>query len=115
MNKENIRKLLKSYRDKQGLKQDYVASKLGISKKAYSKIETGENGLRVDYIPVLCEVLDIPYFVLLQEWGVHLFLTEDEYYEQNPEYYVLYSDWLKTRCEFLQKFCDSCNRPFAYI
>ena len=80
MNKENIRKLLKSYRDKQGLKQDYVASKLGISKKAYSKIETGENGLRVDYIPVLCEVLDIPYFTLLSEClDVRAFLGNDNY------------------------------------
>lgn len=80
MNKEHIGKLLKTCREEKGLKQDYVACKLGISKKAYSKIETGVNGLQVDYIPVLCDTLGIPYFKLLSEClDMQLFPDNDNY------------------------------------
>lgn len=56
----NILEILKLARIKKGYTQEFVAYKLGISSKAYSKIETGINRLNTDYLIPLCKILNLP-------------------------------------------------------
>lgn len=52
--------ILKEARKRKGYTQEFVAYKLGISSKAYSKIETGINRLNADYLIPLCKILNLP-------------------------------------------------------
>ncbi len=52
---ENIRKV----RELKGYTQDFMASKLGISQKAYSNIETNKTQLDTDRLVEIAEVLEI--------------------------------------------------------
>ena len=52
--------ILKDARRRKGYTQEFVAYKLGISSKAYSKIETGINRLNSDYLIPLCKILNLP-------------------------------------------------------
>ena len=60
MSEENrLGQLLKTAREDMGLRQADVAEALFISDKAYSKIETGKNGLSAMHIPPLCKTLNL--------------------------------------------------------
>ena len=58
-------KLLKTTRLEKKLTQAQVAETIHISPKAYSKIESGANELKHEYIKPICELLDIPYMKAL--------------------------------------------------
>jgi transcriptional regulator with XRE-family HTH domain len=45
---------------KKNYSQDYIAKKLGISQKAYSKIENNETRLNVEALLSISEILEIP-------------------------------------------------------
>ena len=64
----DYRKLRESREDKD-LKQKELAAKLNITPSAYSRIERGERGLRVEQLKVIAEVLeeDISEFFLEEE------------------------------------------------
>ena len=51
---------IKRLRESRNYSQDYVSSKLGISQKAYSKIENNETKLNLDHLYRLSEVLETP-------------------------------------------------------
>lgn len=51
---------IKRYRELRNYSQDYLASKLGISQNAYSKIETNQTKLRVDRLKQIAAALEIP-------------------------------------------------------
>jgi transcriptional regulator with XRE-family HTH domain len=51
---------VKEARIKKNLCQDYVAKSLGISQKAYSKIENNETRLSVDTLISISQILEIP-------------------------------------------------------
>ncbi len=60
------------FRDKRlklGLTQAAVADALHISPKAWSKIETGRNELKFEYVRPLCELLEIPYSDVVRVFG----------------------------------------------
>lgn len=74
-----IENMLKEYRLKKGFTQEYVAHVLGITSKAYSKIETGVNGLDVSHIVPVCDLLDIPYLNMYAEIFGKLYTDSDDY------------------------------------
>lgn len=77
-----IENMLKEYRLKKGFTQEYVAHVLGITSKAYSKIETGVNGLDVSHIVPVCDLLDIPYLNMYAEIFGKLYTDSDDYSNQ---------------------------------
>lgn len=52
-------KKLKDLRFKKGLSQSEIAFELGISQKAYSKLENGSVKLNHEKIKKLCEIFDV--------------------------------------------------------
>ncbi|PQJ12635.1 hypothetical protein CJD36_002515 [Flavipsychrobacter stenotrophus] len=66
---KKIGESVKNVREKRNYSQEYVASKLGISQKAFSKIETGETKLSVDNLMKLAEILDTTVNELLDSVG----------------------------------------------
>ena len=57
---ETIYDRLKKVRLEKNYSQDYLAKKLGITQKAYSKIENNETKLNVDVLQRLTEILEVP-------------------------------------------------------
>lgn len=78
--------MLKEYRLRKGFTQKYVAHVLGITSKAYSKIETGVNSLDVSYIVPVCDLLDIPYLNMYAEIFGKLYTDHDDY--NNSDNYI---------------------------
>jgi transcriptional regulator with XRE-family HTH domain len=54
-----IERKLEKIRKLQGFSQEYVASKLNISQKSYSKIECGETKVTLKKLIEICKVLEI--------------------------------------------------------
>ncbi len=54
-----IADLVKNTRYQKNYSQDYVAKKLGITQKAYSKIENNETKLNVDTLSRIAEILEV--------------------------------------------------------
>ncbi len=54
-----IADLVKKTRYEKNYSQDYIAKKLGITQKAYSKIENNETKLNVDTLTRIAEILEV--------------------------------------------------------
>ena len=54
-----IADLVKKTRYEKNFSQDYIAKKLGITQKAYSKIENNETKLNVDTLTKIAEILEV--------------------------------------------------------
>lgn len=52
---ENIRAIIKQ----KGLKQRYVAQRIGVSEKTFSAMLTGRQNILVDDVEKICDVLDV--------------------------------------------------------
>lgn len=52
-------KRLKDLRMKEGITQDDLSEKIGITKNAYQKIERGANGAKIDTLVRLAEIFNI--------------------------------------------------------
>ena len=52
---------IKAARLEQGLKSEYVARKIGVSRTTYSKIETGRQALTVQRLVAIMVVLDMAW------------------------------------------------------
>jgi transcriptional regulator with XRE-family HTH domain len=57
MNLKSIAHKIRQKREEQNLTQDFIADTLGISQRAYSKLESGETRLRVEHLIQLSEIL----------------------------------------------------------
>jgi transcriptional regulator with XRE-family HTH domain len=55
----NVEKKIRQIRDLKGYSQEYVASALGISTRAYSKIESGETQLTINRLNQISEILGV--------------------------------------------------------
>ena len=55
----SIADLVKKTRYDKNYSQDYIAKKLGITQKAYSKIENNETKLNVDTLTKIAEILEV--------------------------------------------------------
>jgi transcriptional regulator with XRE-family HTH domain len=63
---ETIYDRLKKVRLEKNFSQDYLAKKLGLTQKAYSKIENNETKLNVDVLQRLAEILEVPIEVFFK-------------------------------------------------
>lgn len=59
--------VIKRYREMKNFSQKYVASRLGISQNAYSKIENNITQLTVHHVKELSNILDVPITDLLKD------------------------------------------------
>jgi transcriptional regulator with XRE-family HTH domain len=57
---ETISDRLKKIRVEKNVSQDFLAKKIGITQKAYSKIENNETKLNVEVLQKISEILDVP-------------------------------------------------------
>ena len=55
---QNVGERIKRLREERNYSQQYLAGKLGISQKAYSKIETNQTRLSVDSLLKIAEILE---------------------------------------------------------
>lgn len=58
-NKNNINEKIRLLRVLKGLKQDDVSRELGITQRAYSKIETGETRINIDFIEKISKIFQM--------------------------------------------------------
>lgn len=65
---QDIIDMIRNARICKGFTQEFVAEQIHLSAKAYSKIETGRNRLSIDNLQAVCDVLDIPYYLILQKY-----------------------------------------------
>jgi transcriptional regulator with XRE-family HTH domain len=64
--------VIRNYRELKNYSQKYVASKMGISQNAYSKIENNQTQLTVHHVKQLAEILQVPITDLLKdEFEIH--------------------------------------------
>jgi transcriptional regulator with XRE-family HTH domain len=64
--------VIKKYREMRNYSQKYVASWMGISQNAYSKIENNITQLTVHHVKQLSQILDLPITDLLKdEFEIH--------------------------------------------
>lgn len=59
--------VIKKYREMRNYSQKYVATKLGMSQNAYSKIENNLTQLTVHHVKELSKILEIPITDLLKD------------------------------------------------
>jgi transcriptional regulator with XRE-family HTH domain len=59
--------VIKRYREMKNFSQKYVASRMGISQNAYSKIENNITQLTVHHVKELSNILDVPITDLLKD------------------------------------------------
>ncbi len=59
-NFKSVADRIKEHRLQKNYSQDYIAKKLGISQKAYSKIENNETRLNVEALVSIAEIMQIP-------------------------------------------------------
>jgi transcriptional regulator with XRE-family HTH domain len=68
--------VIKKYRELKNYSQKYVASKMGISQNAYSKIENNITQLTVHHLKQLSAILEVPIGDLLKdEFEIHRPMT----------------------------------------
>ncbi len=58
MDNNSVKKNITALRKKLGLTQQEMAEKMGISRNAYRRIESGETSLVNDYLPRIASILD---------------------------------------------------------
>jgi len=64
--------VIRHYRELRNLSQKYIATKMGISQNAYSKIENNITQLTVNHVKQLSEILQVPITDLLKdEFEIH--------------------------------------------
>ncbi len=57
---ESISDRLKKIRIEKNVSQDFLAKKIGITQKAYSKIENNETKLNVEVLQKISDILEVP-------------------------------------------------------
>lgn len=66
---KNIRRI----REAKGYSQEYVAGKLKISQRNYSKMESGEINISINKLLEICEVLEVEITDILGADGKHVY------------------------------------------
>jgi transcriptional regulator with XRE-family HTH domain len=64
--------IIRKFRESKRLTQEYIASRMGISQNAYSKIENNITQLTINHLKKLSEILEVPMTDLMKdEFEVH--------------------------------------------
>lgn len=67
INMEKVKKILRNLRKKRNYTQGQLAEKLGISARAYAKIEAGETNLTIGRLRTIAVILDVSLTELLSD------------------------------------------------
>ena len=59
--------VIRKYRESKRFTQEYIASRMGISQNAYSKIENNITQLTINHVKKLSEILEVPMSDLLKD------------------------------------------------
>src|ERR1700752_4040915 len=101
---------IKRIREEKNLTQEYVASRLGISQNAYSRIENNRTKLSTDRLRLIAHILNMPLHELLvpgDHKGPLNYTIENEYVltlvESQKENYNQTIALLKAEIEHLRK------------
>lgn len=102
----NFGERIKSVREKVGYSQDYVASELGMSQKAYSKIENNETQIKGEVLVKLAEIFKsdilelIPTEAKLTYNNIHNFQNGNGIvYDNSEKLEQLYKQLLESKDE----------------
>lgn len=79
---EKIKKTLRALRKKRNYTQAQLANKLGISTRAYAKIEAGETNLTIGRLRTIAIILDVSLTELLND------IPDDNVVIAPPRYYT---------------------------
>lgn len=82
MNMPNVAEKIKKIREEKNYSQSYLAQELGITQKAYSKIENGETKLTIDHLFKIAHALDITVNELLSAESFNVY---NNYHTHNGE------------------------------
>ncbi len=61
---------IKNLRELRNYTQDYMADKLNISQNTYSRLETGQVKLTIERVKEIAEILEVPFWELVNEQPV---------------------------------------------
>ena len=95
---------IKKFRENKNYTQTYLAEQLGISQKAYSKIETGETKLSIDYLMKISEVLEADIIELLNSESFSIY---NNYHTHNGEGVVIKKETSEKITELYEKLLKS--------
>lgn len=62
---ESVEKNIKQIRELKNFSQEYISSQLGLSIRAYSKIESGETQLTINRLNQISQILEVPPMEIL--------------------------------------------------
>ena len=74
---------LKKIREQKRFSQKDIAVILGISQKTYSNIESDKSKIGIKQLAKLSEILNFDLFVLLQEYGITLNQSYNNFFDKN--------------------------------
>lgn len=103
---------IKNLREAKNYTQDYLAQKLGITQKAYSKIEANETRLPVDHLLKIAEVLETSVNKILEIDGSHTF---NNYSTHNKEVVVINTITSDKLIELYDQLLKSKNEEIATL
>lgn len=103
MNRQIIVKI-KEIRKLKGLSQGFVADKLGITQKAYSKIECGETQLNWEKIKKIAIILNLTIWDLIDETKEVDDINLNGTF--NDKTIILFKQIVKNQDDKINKLCD---------
>lgn len=95
---------IKNLREERNYSQDYLAQKLGITQKAYSKIETNQTRLSVDNLFKIAEALETSINKILDNDGSTIY---NNYSTHNGEGIVIHKTTSEKILELYEKLLKS--------
>jgi transcriptional regulator with XRE-family HTH domain len=108
----NIAERIKGAREKRNYSQTYLAQELGISQKAYSKIETGETKLTVDNLFKIASILESTVNELL---SADLFSVYNHYHTHNGEGIVINKHSSEKTIELYERLIQAKENEIAAL
>lgn len=112
MNVKDITQKIVKLREEKNYSQTYLADKLGMSQKAYSKIETGETKLTVFHLMKIAEVLEVNLTELFDASNVNIY---NNYHTHNGEGIVINKTASEEIKELYEKLLQAKDREIELL
>jgi transcriptional regulator with XRE-family HTH domain len=96
----NIAERIKKIREKRNFSQTFLAQELGISQKAYSKLENGDTKITIDYLFKIANALDVTVNELLNAESFNIY---NNYHTHNGEGIVINKQLSEKTVELYEK------------
>lgn len=108
----NIAERIKAIREQKNYSQTYLAQELGISQKAYSKIETGETKLTVDNLFRIASALETTVYELLNTDSFNIY---NNYHTHNGEGISINKQISENTVELYERLLQSKDDEIAIL